>query len=217
MDPQQEREIARGLRQGKTDAWRALYDAYARRVWQSVARLMGPAASDIADVVQETFLAAARCARNYDASRGSLWSWLSGIARNHVALHYRKQQRQDRLRQAGEWLASGNQQVVRWLENREPSPGDALAAAELATVVRAILTELPLDYETLLSARYLDGSSVEQIAGAENCSATAVRSKLARARQAFREAFVKTSAYCGDGQKGDSPLFGDQARQHHDA
>ena len=217
MDPNEEREIARGLRLGKTDAWCALYDAYARRVWQSVARLMGPAAADIADVVQETFLAAARCARNYDASRGSLWSWLSGIARNHVALHYRKQQRQDRVRQAGAWLAAGHQQVVRWLENREPSPGEALAAAELAVAVRAILAELPLDYEALLTAKYLDGASVEQIADLEDCSATAVRSKLARARQAFREAFVKTSTYCGDGQKGDSPLFGDQTRQHHDS
>jgi len=217
MDQKQEREIARGLHLGKTEAWRGLYDAYARQVWQSVARLMGPAAAEVADVVQETFLAAARCARNYDASRGSLWSWLCGIARNHVALHYRKQQRQERVRQAGAWLAAGKQQVVRWLENREPSPGDALAAAELATVVRAILAELPPDYESLLTAKYLDGTTVQQIADLENCSATAVRSRLARARRAFRAAFVKTSTYSGASQQRESPLLGDQARQQYDS
>jgi RNA polymerase sigma-70 factor, ECF subfamily len=202
MEAQQEREIARGLREGNTDAWRALYDAYARRVWLAVARWMGASAArsaDVADVVQETFLAAARSARNYDAARGSLWMWLCGIARNGVALHFRKQQRQERLRQAGDWLAAGNQRVVRWLENREADPGEALAAAELATIVRTVLTEIPLDYETLLTARYLDEVGVEELAGQQQCSATAIRSKLARARQAFRAAFVKTSHYSSDG------------------
>ena len=41
MDEQQEREIARGLREGEAGAWRALYDAFAERVWKAVARLMG--------------------------------------------------------------------------------------------------------------------------------------------------------------------------------
>jgi RNA polymerase sigma-70 factor, ECF subfamily len=206
MDAQQEHDIARGLQQGKTDAWCALYDAYAGRVWQSVARAMGGSAADVADVVQESFLAAARCARNYDASRGSLWSWLAGIARKHVALHFRKQQRHDRLRQAGERLAA-HPQVVRWLENREAAPADAVAATELAAAVRATLTELPLDYETLLTARYFDGVTVQQIAGQQQCSATAVRSKLARARLAFRAAFLKSSAPGSDGQ----------TRQSHDS
>lgn len=202
MEVQEERDIARGLREGNSDAWRALYDAHARRVWLSVARWMGASAAksaDVADVVQDTFLAAARSARNYDDARGSLWMWLCGIARNSVALHFRKQERHERLRQAGEWLAAGNQRVVRWLENREADPGEMLAAAELAGVVRTVLTELPLDYETLLTARYLDDVSVEQIAGLEQCSTTAIRSKLARARQAFRAAFVKTSHYSPDG------------------
>jgi RNA polymerase sigma-70 factor, ECF subfamily len=191
MDKQQEREIALGLRQGKTEAWQALYDAYARPVWQFVARMMGYGAADVADVVQETILAAARGARNYDDSQGSLKQWLFGIARNHVALHNRVRQRQDRIRQAGDWLFTRNRQVIRWLENRESQPGDALAAAELKTLVRAVLLEIPSDYEVLLTSKYIEGNSMEQIAAEENCTVTAVHSKLARARKAFREAFVK--------------------------
>ena len=95
MDEQQERELARGLRQGEVMAWRALYDAFAERVWRTVARLMGPGSADVADVVQETFLAAARSARTYDPDRGTLWLWLWGIARRHVAVHYRKENRHD--------------------------------------------------------------------------------------------------------------------------
>lgn len=188
MDIHQERQVAEGLRQGKPEAWRALYDAHAERVWRAVARLMGTDAADVADVVQETFMAAARGASSYDAARGTLWVWLWGIARNHVAQHYRKQQRQDRLRQAGFWLASSN--GAHW-QGRTDAPPELLEAAELATLVRATLTELPEDYESLLTAKYLDGASVEHIADRESSTATAVRSKLARARSAFREAFGK--------------------------
>ena len=95
MDDREEREVARGLRHGRCEAWHALYEAYCRQVWHLVGRLMGSDSADVADVVQETFLAAARSARGYDAARGSLWSWLVGIARRHVALHYRKQRRHD--------------------------------------------------------------------------------------------------------------------------
>src|SRR5947209_6076859 len=100
LDEQQERVIAQGLREGKTDAWQALYDAYAERVWRAIARLLGPRSSEIADVVQETMMAAARTAHKFDAVRGSLWQWLWGIAHNHVALHLRKRGQRDRLTQA---------------------------------------------------------------------------------------------------------------------
>jgi RNA polymerase sigma-70 factor (ECF subfamily) len=191
MEPQQERALAQALRQGQAEAWRTLYDTYAEQVWRFVARRMGPAAADIADVVQETFLAAARSAPSYDPGRGTVWTWLSGIARNHVALYYRKQSRHARVRQAGEWLAAGNGQIERWLEGGGEAPPALLDAAELATLVRATLTELPEDYESLLAAKYLDGQPVEEIAGHHRSTVVAIRSKLARARRAFREAFLK--------------------------
>jgi RNA polymerase sigma-70 factor, ECF subfamily len=204
MDAHQEREIACGLQQGKPAAWHALYDAYARSVWQSVARLMGPRQSDVADVVQETFLAAARSARGYDASRGSLWCWLCGIARRQVALHFRREDRQGRLHHDDAQAAAGRQQIARWLDDRQPAPADALASAELAALVRNTLSELPEDYETLLVAKYFDGASLQQIAGLENSTAGAVRSKLARARQAFRAAFQR-GPQCSSGSCGRSP------------
>jgi RNA polymerase sigma-70 factor (ECF subfamily) len=198
MDEQQERVVVQGLRAGKTEAWQALYEAYAERVWRSVARLLGPNPADVADVVQETLLAAARSATTFDSGRGALWLWLWGIARRQVALHLRKQQRHDRLRQAGAWLATSNGRLLSWLDGHEPSPPDALAAAELVTLVRATLSELPEDYETVLTAKYLDGESVEVIARRERSSESAVRSKLARARQAFRLAFRRYADYSPD-------------------
>jgi RNA polymerase sigma-70 factor, ECF subfamily len=198
MDEQQERDVARGLRDGEAGAWRALYEAYAERVWRAVARLMGPESADVADVVQETFLAAARSAANYDPARGPLWLWLWGIARRHVAAHYRKEKRHDRLRSAGGWLVSRNGQALRCLRGEGPAPPEVLAAAELATLVRATLTELPAEYETLLTAKYLDGVTVDDLASRERSTAVAVRSKLARARQAFRQLLLRYSVFACD-------------------
>ncbi|MGH7202654.1 MAG: RNA polymerase sigma factor, partial [Planctomycetaceae bacterium] len=90
MDPERQRAVAQGLRDGDPDAWAALYDAYYESVCRCAARLLGGGAQDVADVVQETFLAAARSARQFDPARGSLWNWLYGIARKQTALHYRR-------------------------------------------------------------------------------------------------------------------------------
>jgi RNA polymerase sigma-70 factor (ECF subfamily) len=198
MDEQHEREIAHGLRNGEADAWRALYDAYAQRVWRTVARLVGSDSADVADVVQETFLAAARSARGYDEARGSLWLWLWGIARRQAALHYRQEKRHDRLRAAVDWLNARNGQVHRCLEGQGDAPAEVMAAAELATLVRATLTELPAEYETVLTAKYLDGESVELIARQERSTVTAVRSRLARARQAFRHLLLRHAVFAND-------------------
>lgn len=185
MDDQRERDLVRGLREGSADAWGALHDAFAESMWKAIARLMGTSAADVADVVQETFLAAARSARTFDPARGTLWLWLWGIGRRQVALHFRKQQRHDRLRDAHDRKAIRDQ--------HGDAPSAALEAAEQATLVRLALAELPDNYEDLLIAKYLDGLSVEQLARRHGCTEVALRSKLARARAAFRAVFAKSN------------------------
>ncbi len=185
MDQTQQRVIAQGLRAGQPQAWRDLYDAFAERVWRDVARLLGPNSADVGDVVQETFLAAARSARGFDPVKGSLWAWLWGIAHNHAALHLRKQARRQRLVE----LAALNGRLQRWLDGDEAI--DKLDEKELAERVRWILGELPAEYGSVLTAKYLDEAPVEQLAREERCSEVAIRSRLARARAAFKDAFCR--------------------------
>src|SRR5579871_3993632 len=132
MDDQQERVIVGGLREGKTEAWQALYDAYAGRVWHGIARLLGSNSADVADVVQETMMAAARSVMSFDPGRGTLWLWLWGIARRKLAHHFRSENRHHRLAQAGAWLAAGNGRLLRWLDGTETTAPPE-ETAELAT------------------------------------------------------------------------------------
>ncbi len=190
MDQQRENEIVSGLLAGDSDAWRALYDCYAAAIWKYVALRMDPQRAEVADVVQETFLAAAHHVRSYNPALGSLWNWLTGIARRQVGLYFRAQTRQDRIRRVADQWGPRAEQVIRWLEDREMEPADVLESQELHTLVRAALSELDGDYEELLTLKYLEGVSVEQIAGTFESSETAIRSKLARARRMFRQVFT---------------------------
>jgi RNA polymerase sigma-70 factor (ECF subfamily) len=179
-------QLARGLAAGSSVAWHALYDAHSEAVWRCVARRVGPHAADVADIVQETFLAAARSARTFDPARGSVWGWLSGIARRQAALHFRR--KQTRPEASGE---GGNALGGLPGAKHDGEPFARLALAETAAAVRQVLGGLPADYETVLVGKYQDGLSLEDLAQAENCTVDAVSSKLARARRAFREAFER--------------------------
>lgn len=191
MDKITECEIAQGLRQGDRHAWLQLYEVYAESVWRNVSRLVGDDSAAVADLVQETFLAAARSARNFRPDRGTLWIWLWTIAKRQVALYYRKQKPEIMLSQARQWWTSLDGEKFDWIDAKADMPPDILRSQELAKLVRFALSELPGDYQTLLLAKYVDNQSAEHIAGQMDCSEVAVRSKLARARKAFRKAFER--------------------------
>lgn len=189
MDKNIERQIAQGLQQGDHQAWLRLYEAYAEPVWWNISRLVGNDSATEADLVQETFLAAARSAHSFKPDRGTLWGWLWTIASRQVALYYRKQKPEIVLSQARQWWTSLDGEKFGWIDAKADIPPDILESKELTVLVRSTLSELPVDYQTLLLAIYVENQPVGQIAGQMNCSETAVRSKLARARKAFRKAF----------------------------
>ena len=78
--------------------------------------------------------------------------------------------------------------IRRWLDGQEP-PAEEWDRRELADLVRGVLAEMSSDYAALLSDKYLDEKSLEEIARETDSSIEAVKSKLARARREFRTKF----------------------------
>jgi RNA polymerase sigma-70 factor, ECF subfamily len=185
MTDPDESAIARGLAEGDQTAWLALYDLYAKRVWRSAARLIGPSKPEVSDVVQETFLAAASSAKSFDPARGTLWVWLWGICRHQAQLHWRKS---TRIPTPSDALTHEAQALDRWFNSDASTPQDLLESQELSQLVRHTLLTLPEDYSLLLIAKYMENHSIQEIATDTGLSPSAVTSKLARARQAFRQA-----------------------------
>jgi len=191
LDSKTEQEIVAGLRAGHREAWLRLYDTYAQLLWRRVGQLVGSESADVADVVQETFLAAARSTGRFDPQRGSLWMWLWGIARRQIALHYRRLAVKGRLARSQRWWQSLDGAKADWIDGKTAAPPEVLEAEELALLVRAALLQLPPDYQMLLLSKYVHGEPSQRIAEQLHFSDDAVRSKLARARKAFRKVFNK--------------------------
>ena len=199
MDRTTHNQIAAGLKSGDRDAWQALYNAYAESIWRNVSRLMADTAA-VEDVVQETFMAAARSARTYDKRRGSLWVWLWAIARRQVSLYYRKQKPTVSLDNALQWWQSLDGQRIDIMDSMAAPPA-VLQSKELAELVRRCLAELPAETQTVLLAKYVDRLSSKEIAQQMQCTSVAVRSKLARARKTFKREFAKLTQMVPSGEK----------------
>ncbi len=185
LDEQEQLAVIRGLREGSCDAWATLYDEYSVDIWRYVARLLGADAAAVGDIVQEAFLEAARSARRFDPSRGTLWSWLVGIAHHRVSDHWRQVKRRNRLEQ----LADAGEIDFRHLFDGQLASQAAVEASETVNIVRSTLSQLSADYASLLTAKYLDEFSMLEIAARFGNSVEAVKSKLARARREFRAKF----------------------------
>lgn len=181
--------VIRGLREGSREAWSALYRGYSIDVWRYVARLVGPQSADVADVVQETMLAAARSARQFDPSQGTLWSWLAGIAHRQAALAGRRAHRATRVVA----LAESGAVLFRSLSETEDATDTIWERRELAELVRWLLAEMSPEYAGLLTGKYLDELTLEELSQQWGGAIEATKSKLARARREFREQFERVT------------------------
>ncbi|MCA9185665.1 MAG: sigma-70 family RNA polymerase sigma factor [Pirellulaceae bacterium] len=191
MDEPNEAELGERIVRGDWDAWDAFYDAYATRLWRYTARIVGRNHADVHDIVQNTFVEAARSAHRYDANRGTLDNWIWGIAAHQIQRHFRSQSRSELLARAVVDGGTRTADLRRLLENPELCPDEAYERVETCQTVRQTLASILPDYARLLIAKYLDNETTIHIAELTGQSSDAVTSKLARARRAFREKFMQ--------------------------
>lgn len=174
------------LRSGDHAAWDLLFTTYSESVWRYVAKLLGSEVGAVADVVQETFQAVLQSIGQFDAARGTLRAWMMGIAHNRAMLHWRSRRKDRHLHSLDQLLADSNGRLTRWFDTAD-SETSPLELQESAELVRQVLAELPEEYSYCLVAKYVDDRSAAEIADDIGESIDAVRSRLTRARSAFRE------------------------------
>jgi RNA polymerase sigma-70 factor (ECF subfamily) len=127
------------------------------------------------EVIQETWLTAARRIRRFDPAKGTFLAWLRGIAGNVLRNHMRRRKPAKSL-------------------NIDPvavADQDAAEERERGERITTVLCRLSERHEAVLRAKYLEGLSVVEIAESRGETPKAVESLLARARQGFRGAYRK--------------------------
>jgi RNA polymerase sigma factor (sigma-70 family) len=146
-------------------------------VYRFISRRVGPAIAE--DLAAETFATAYRRRALFEPARGSLRSWLYGIATNLVRNHWRAEQH----------LLALDARLVPEID--PPDSSDAadqrVTAALLAPRLAAALGLLTREQRDVLLLHAWAELSHEEIAAALGIGPGTARSRLSRARASLRE------------------------------
>jgi len=189
--------ILRAAQDGDRDAIARFYDAHVDGLYTFVFYRVGRDAALAEDVVQETFALALARRADYDAARGSVGAWLTVLSRNVIRDHLREHHRADQLQQTWERIDATLAQTFAAMAER-PLPGEVLERAETRDLVHMAVANLPEQYRNALTRKYVDGETLETLAGELGISVDATKSLLARARRAFRDTFATLSTHLSE-------------------
>lgn len=162
------------------EEFRSLVEEHYDRLFRS-ARFMCDDSQAAEDLVQETFLAAAD-ARDRFEGRSSDYTWLYGIMLNKFRRWLRRKKRSFLSLQ----LLGGRGEDSRGtppVETDSPGPVEQLLRQEQIEQVRRAMEELSADHRAVVTLRYVEGMSYEEIAEAVDCPLGTVKSRIHYALQ----------------------------------
>src|SRR5256884_4370005 len=160
---------------GDPTAWDALFRRYQLLLYVYVSELVRDEQASL-DVVQETFISAVRNIGGLRDNR-KFGGWLFGIAHQKCVQRWRKQSREETLR---EELAGTPVEF-------EIGPDDLLIREEQETEFMKLLNQLPLPQRSVLLLHFIEDFSLEEIAGITGAQIGTVKSRLHYAKRALRK------------------------------
>jgi RNA polymerase sigma-70 factor (ECF subfamily) len=169
-----------------------LYEEHVDGLYVFVFYRVGGNAALAEDVVQATFLQAIDKLGDYDATRGTMRTWLLVLSRNVIRQHMKQRPRAQELTVMWERIDDALLQVFEAID-QEPLTDEVLARRETRELVNMTIANLPDPYGAVLQRKYLGGESLRGLAESLALSEEAAKSLLARARRAFRETFLLLS------------------------
>lgn len=173
-------ELLRLMMAGDEAAFTALYRRRQAGLYRFALQMSGSEAI-AEDVTQEVFLALMSDATRFDSSRGSLASYLYGIARNHVLRRLERDRPFVQIAEdAGDGAAAGESLTEQWVA--EDNPQDELLRNEMIGRLRLAVLALPEHYREVVVLCDLHEMSYVEAANALGCAIGTVRSRLHRAR-----------------------------------
>ena len=166
-------------RESRSEALNVIYATHKVRIYTFLLRLLAdPAGAD--DLTQDVFTKAYQALGTLTDEHRVL-PWLYRIATNTAIDHIRRRKRFT-------WLRVGRLAGTR----EEPLMTDEHGAVPERDQMRRVLATLPVEQSAALLLHALEGYSYKEIADIQHCTVTAVRSRIARARQKFRTEYATT-------------------------
>ena len=162
-------------RAGDPAAWDILFRRYQLPLYVYVFELVHDEQASL-DIVQETFINATRHLGSLRED-GKFGGWLFGIAHQKVLQYWRKQGRE-----AAAMEAYANAPV-----EADDDPAEVLVRAEQEGAVMRLLDQLPVAQRSVLLLHFMEGFSLEDIAGVTSSALGTVKSRLHYAKKALKK------------------------------
>jgi RNA polymerase sigma-70 factor (ECF subfamily) len=181
-------DLARRVLAGDEAAFDEFFDRYFPRLYRFAVARLGGNEDESEEVVQRVLIRAIGRMETY-RGEAALFTWLCTLCRREIATSRERQGRRgevslfdDRpeIREALDALAAGV----------DADPETTARRRELSRLVQQTLDHLPGRYGDVLEWKYIEGLSVEEIAGRLGLGYKAAESLLTRARTAFRDGFA---------------------------
>jgi RNA polymerase sigma-70 factor (ECF subfamily) len=173
-------ELLQSTMAGDEEALAALYQRRAPGIFRFALQMCG-SRSLADDVTQEVFMVLIREGHTFDATRGSVNSFLMGVARNHVLRRLRRERFYVSIEEDPQ--NETTPATSRTIEN----PLDDLSRAETIESVRKSVLALPERYREVVALCDLQEMSYAEAAEILGCAVGTVRSRLHRARALLTE------------------------------
>jgi RNA polymerase sigma-70 factor (ECF subfamily) len=184
--PPDEKEVVRRARGGDKDAFRVIFDTYKDRLFGLVLSLVRNR-EQAEDLTQEIFVKAYFALPSFQ-SQSAFYTWIYRIASNHCLDHLRKR-RPDQVSIDRPVTIDSEMTFEDTLE--APYSDHPEASLHTPTETSALLATLDPEQRVILSLRELEGRSYEEIAGVLDCPVNTVKSRLNRAREALKTAYLR--------------------------
>ena len=175
MDLRNDSELLRSMLAGDEEALSVLYRRRQGAIYRFALQMSGSKAI-AEDVTQEVFLFLMREGHLFDPARGSVSSFLFGVARNHVLRRLRVEQQ---LAPIGDEF---DDDVPSLHASADLCPLEDLTRAETIESVRRAVLSLPSKYREVVVLCELQDISYGETAEILGCAIGTVRSRLHRAR-----------------------------------
>ncbi|HET6671464.1 MAG TPA: RNA polymerase sigma factor [Pyrinomonadaceae bacterium] len=171
-------ELLRLLRGGDPNALATLYQRRQRGIYRFALQMSG-STSIAEDITQEVFLVLIHDNSNFDETRGSLNSFLFGVARNHVLRRLQRERFYSPLETKD---TDGGDPLLPQALVTKDGPLDELSRTETIESVRKAVLALPERYREVVVLCDLQELSYAETAAVLGCAVGTVRSRLHRGR-----------------------------------
>ena len=169
-------ELVERMARGDREAFATLFRRHHATVFKFSRQMLGSKEA-AEDVTQEVFIALSQTAARYDPTRGSLSTYLYGIARNLVCQRHRRNRSRVEVDVDG---IDHDESPALAVSN---DPVDELSRGRLILALRQAILRLPVHYREAIVLCELNSLSYEEAAAIIGCPIGTIRSRLSRARE----------------------------------